>query len=148
MGRRIRFIPEGGALVEVTCRTIQGRFLLRPSEELNRIVTGVLARAARRHSVPVVGVVYLSNHFHLLLWVQHAQQLARFMGYLNGNLAREAGRLHGWRDKFWSRRYQAILVSDEEEAQRTRLKYLLAHGAKENLVQRNSSPHPVWPTAV
>jgi REP element-mobilizing transposase RayT len=141
MARRIRFIPEGGALVEVTCRTIQGRFLLRPGEELNQIVKGVLARAARLHEVQVVGVVYLSNHFHLLVWVDHAQQLARFMGYLNGNLAREAGRLHGWRDKFWSRRYQAVLVSEEEQAQIARLKYLLAHGAKENLVHRPQD----WP---
>ena len=40
MGRTLRFIPEGGALVEVTCRTIHGRFLFRPSRELNDIVVG------------------------------------------------------------------------------------------------------------
>jgi len=141
MGRRIRYIPEGGSLVEVTSRTIQGRFLLRPEEELNRIVRGILARAARLHEVQVVGAVFLSNHYHLLVWVEHAQQLARFMGYLNGNLARETGRLHDWREKFWSRRYQAVLVSEEEEAQVARLKYLLSHGAKENLVHRPQD----WP---
>ena len=88
-----------------------------------------------------MGVVYLSNHFHLLVRVEHAQQLARFMGYLNGNLAREVGRIHGWRDKFWSRRYQAVLVSEEEEAQVARLKYLLSHGVKEQLVHRPQD----WP---
>jgi hypothetical protein len=45
MSRRLRYVPEGGALVEVTCRTVHSRFLLRPSLALNEIVLGVLARA-------------------------------------------------------------------------------------------------------
>jgi len=136
MTRPIRFIPPGGSLVEVTCRTVQGRFLLRPSRELNEIIVGLLARARRRHPVAVVAAVFLSNHFHLLLRVPNAGRLADFMHYLDGNLAREAARLHGWRGPFWARRYRAIVVSDEEEAQVDRLRYLLAHGAKENLVPR------------
>ena len=38
MPRAIRFIPEGGALVEITDRTVQSRFLLVPSPELNDII--------------------------------------------------------------------------------------------------------------
>ncbi len=56
------------------------------------------------------------------------------MGHFNSKLAREVGRLTGWRDKIFARRYQAILVSEEEEAQFGRLLYLLSRGAKENLV--------------
>ena len=56
------------------------------------------------------------------------------MNYLNSNLAREAGRQVRWREKFWGRRYQAVLVSNEEAAQVSRLAYLLAHGVKEGLV--------------
>ena len=74
------------------------------------------------------------------------------MGYFNSNLAREAGRLVDWREKFWSRRYRAIVVSGEEGAQRERLKYVLSHGAKEGLVIRGSGPastlsaeNPSWP---
>jgi len=40
--------PEGRALVEVTCRTPQSRFLLRPSPELNDLVVGVFGRASPR----------------------------------------------------------------------------------------------------
>ena len=54
--------------------------------------------------------------------VASAQRLASFMNYLNSNLAREAGRLIRWREKFWGRRYQAILVSQEAEAQIGRLR--------------------------
>jgi hypothetical protein len=58
------------------------------------------------------------------------------MEYLNGNLAREAGHMVGWREKFWGRRYRSIEVSDEEAAQVGRLRYILSHGPKENLVLR------------
>ena len=62
MGRGIRFVPEGGALVEVTGRTIQGRLLLRPSQELRAITLGILARAQREHPVQIHAFVFLSNH--------------------------------------------------------------------------------------
>ena len=81
MPRRLRFVPPGGALVEVTCRTVQGRLLLRPSFVLNAVTLGVLARAARRYEVEVHAYVFLSNHYHLLVSVSTAQQLAAF--YLN-----------------------------------------------------------------
>src|SRR6266545_340285 len=141
MARKLRFIPEGGALVEVTCRTVQGRFLLRPSPELNEIILGVLGKAQSLYPLEIVAYVWLSNHFHLLLRVEDAQRLAKFMEYLDGNLAREISRSTGWTDKIWSRRYQAIVISEEEEAQIARLKYILAHGAKEFLVAKAEE----WP---
>ncbi|HKI05898.1 MAG TPA: transposase [Thermoanaerobaculia bacterium] len=139
--RRLRYIPEGGALVEVTCRTVHSRFLLRPGLALNDIVVGVLARAQRKYPIRCCFFVFASNHFHLLLDVDDAQQLASFMRFLNSNLARELGRLVGWRDKIWARRYQAIVVSGEESAQIDRLRYGLSHGVKEGLVEKASE----WP---
>jgi len=142
MGRRIRFIPPG-SLVEVTCRTVQGRLLLRPSPILRDLTLGILARAARLYPVEIHAFAFLSNHFHLLLSVPDARRLAAFMAYLNSNLAREAGRLIRWREKFWGRRYQAILVSHEEASQVARLRYILSHGAKEGLVRSPAE----WPGA-
>lgn len=142
MARRLRFIPAN-SLVEVTCRTVQGRLLLRPSPILCDLTLGVLARAARLYPVEIHAFAFLSNHFHLLVTVDSAQRLASFMNYLNSNLAREAGRLIRWREKFWGRRYQAVLVSSEDEAQIARLRYVLAHGVKEGLVD---SPLD-WPGA-
>ncbi len=142
MARDLRFIPPG-SLVQITSRTIQGRFLLRPSRDLNETVLGVLGRAARRYDVEVCAFVFLSNHAHLLVRPRDAEQLSLFMGYLNGNLAKEAGRLHTWRQKFWGRRYRPIVVSDEEEAQVARLRYVLSQGCKERLVR---SPRD-WPGA-
>ena len=141
MGRRLRFIPPGGYLVEVTNRTIQGRFLLRPSQELNELLIGVLGRAQRLYGVKLHAFVVLSNHYHLLMTVDSALQMAQFIAYFQGNLAKEAGRLYNWRGPFWHRRYQHILVSEEEGAQVARLRYILANSCKEGLV-----PTPLdWP---
>lgn len=120
--------------MEVTCRTVQGRLLLRPSRRLNEIVLGVLGRAQARYGMTVHAFVAMSNHLHLLLSPSSPRQLARFMGFVAANLAKEAGRMHFWRGPFWARRYQAIVVTDEEEAQMGRLLYILRHGVKERLV--------------
>jgi len=141
VGRSLRFVPPGGALVEVTTRTIQGRPLLRPSPAVNEIVAGVLGHAQGRHPTEVCAFVFMSGHYHLLLNVSDAKQLADFMGYFNSNLAREISRLTGWTDKVFSRRYRAIVISDEPSAQRERLGYVISHGAKEDLV---GSPRE-WP---
>jgi REP element-mobilizing transposase RayT len=122
-------------------RTLHGRLLLRPSARVNDLIVGVVGRAQRKYDVEIHGLVVLSNHTHLLLSVHSPQQLAAFMDYVAGNIAREIGRVHRWREKFWARRYRAILVSHEPEAQVGRLAYLLANGIKEGLVER---PHD-WP---
>ncbi|HEV7672118.1 MAG TPA: hypothetical protein VGS22_26675, partial [Thermoanaerobaculia bacterium] len=98
-------------------------------------------RAQRLYPLEICAFFFASGHFHLLLRVEDSEGLARFMGYFNSKLAREVARSTGWRDKVFSRRYQAILVSDEEEAQIGRLVYILSHGCKENLVARPQD----WP---
>jgi REP element-mobilizing transposase RayT len=141
MARRVRFVPERGSLVEVTVRTLQSQFLLRPSPSLNEIVGGVLGRAQDQIPVRVHAAVVMSSHFHLLLSVDNAKELADFMEYVDSNLALEVNRLHKRTGTVWGRRYQAILVSEEETAQVGRLRYLLAHGVKEGLVAHASE----WP---
>ncbi|HEX4862482.1 MAG TPA: hypothetical protein VFV02_00320 [Acidimicrobiales bacterium] len=88
MGRKLRYIPEGGALVEVICRTFHSHFLLRPGGDLDGIIVGVLGRAQRLYEVRCCGYMWASNHFHLLLDVDNARQLAKFMCYVNSNIAR------------------------------------------------------------
>jgi len=133
MPRLLRYF-QPGSLVEVTTRTFQGRLLLRPGAALTEIIHGVLGRAQTLYGLPIHAIVVLSNHYHLLCSPADPQQLARFMCFFNSNLAREAGRLHAWREKFWSRRYQAIPVSAELAAQVARFRYLLSHGVKEGFV--------------
>jgi len=142
MARALRYVPEE-SLIEITCRTIHGRFLLRPSRLLKETIIGILGRAQRLTAMKVCALVYLSNHSHLLLRPFDVDQLSAFMRYVNSNVAREVGRLHGWREKIWGRRYTDIPVSHEPEAQIARLRYLLEQGVKEGLV---ASPLH-WPGA-
>ncbi len=139
MPRPLRFVPEN-SLVEITTRTFQGRLLLRPSPELTDIILGVIGKAQALYGMTIHAFVFLSTHAHLLLSPSSAGQLARFMQFVNANVAKEAGRLHGWRDRLWSRRYRAIVVADDTAAH-ARLRYVMAHGAKEGLLGSPAS----WP---
>jgi hypothetical protein len=141
MPRSLRYVPEPGTLVEVTTRTVHGRLLLKPTPPINQAVLGVLGRAQRTYGMVVHLAVVLSNHYHLLLAPADAEQLADFMGFVNSNIAREVGRLVDWKEKFWGRRYQGIIVSDEVEAQLDRLEYFLANSVKEHLVEKTLE----WP---
>ena len=138
--RKLRGLVEN-RLVEITTHTFQGRYLLRPSDEVNRTILGVLGRAQRRTEIDLCAFTFLSNHYHRLVVPESTKQLSDFMGFVNGNIARKVGRLHDWRGKLWDRRYQHLIVSDEPAAQIRRLSYLLSQGVKEGLVR-----HPEdWP---
>ena len=130
-----RWIPEN-ALVEVTTRTFQGRYFMKPTPRVREIVVGILARAQRMYAMEVCLVTFMSNHWHGLLLPTDARQLARFMNYVNGEIARKILPLTPWDGKFWARPYDAIVVSDEPGAQLARFEYLLSHGVKEQLVER------------
>lgn len=134
MARDLRFLIRPYGLVELTLRTIQQRFLLRPSRQLNSLVVGVLARAQTMTKLRIHGVVIMSNHLHILASPATVEQMSRFMQHIATNLSKEVGRLHDWSGPLFARRYSSIPVSDEPEAQIARLRYLLSHGAKEDLV--------------
>jgi hypothetical protein len=128
-------------VVEVTTRTIHGRYLLLPRPGTNEKIKGVLGRANHLYpNVKIIGYWFLSNHWEALLEVPDSATLSAFMNHVNANLARLLGDLYNWPEKFWSRRYRGIVVVGKR-AQIRRLKYLLSQGTKENLVARPSE----WP---
>jgi REP element-mobilizing transposase RayT len=143
MARKQRYVPPSPSptLVFVTCRTIQGRYLFRPSPQLNDLFLGILGRVQRRYQLKLCGVCVLSSHFHLLLIVEDAQQLSRFMRDLKSKLAIEVNRLTGWRGTVFQRRYDSAMVTDEDGAQIERLLYILSNSVKEGLIERPQD----WP---
>jgi len=126
------FIPELGYFV--TARCIQARYLLRPSNETNEVLGGVLARAARLFDVEVYAFAFQSNHLHLLVRARRGN-LSRFMQFVQANIARKVGDLVRWGGTFWERRYSAEPVLDEESLVAL-LRYILAQGVKDGLVQK------------
>jgi len=67
MPQTLRYIPPSTVsacgMVEVSCRTLQARFLLKPSRRLREIFFGVLARAQKLYPVRIHAVVCLSTHY-------------------------------------------------------------------------------------
>jgi len=125
---------EPKAVFEIMTRTIQERLLLLPSQEARILVLGVIARALATYpAVSVYAFSVLSNHYHLLASARDGWSLAPFIGYINSNIAREMGRLHGWRGKFWSDRASVIRITDDD-ALVARMEYVVAQGVKEGLV--------------
>jgi len=133
MPRPLRFVPEN-ALVEITTRTLQGRLLLRPSPELNDLVLGIVGRAQDRYGMAIHAFVVTSTHAHYILSPTSAEQLSRFMQFVNANIAKQAGRLHLWPERLWSRRYRSIVIADDQAAFGAASAMCWPHGAKEGLV--------------
>jgi REP element-mobilizing transposase RayT len=121
--------------VEVVSRTVQGRYLLRPSSEVNETVLGILGRALVLHPVQVHAYAVLSNHYHMLLTAPDAAALSSFMGYLNRETSRRIGILHEWSGGIWAQRYDSTPILGEG-ALVARLRYVTAQGVKEGLVER------------
>jgi REP-associated tyrosine transposase len=143
MARKLRYINPSPkpTLVFVTCRTIQGRFLFRPGPQFNDLFLGVLGRVQKRYQLQLCALCVLSSHFHLLLLVEDARQLMRFMRDLKSKLAIEVNRLTGWKGTVFQRRYDSAVVTDEDAAQIERLLYILSNSVKEGLVDRPQD----WP---
>ena len=140
--RNKRYIKPN-SILEIFTKSFQGRLLLRPSELVNQIVLGILARALQKvPGIELFSFSFVSNHYHLILRAKNGRALKDFMVYLNGNISRKIGRLHNWNGSFWKRRYAAIPILDDE-ALVARMRYVLSHGAKEGLV---ASPRQ-WPGA-
>jgi putative transposase len=134
--RKLRYIPQSRTLVSITNRTIQGRYLLTPGPSFNDLFLGILGRTQRIHEMDIAAVTVLSNHFHIVLIVDDAEEVSSFMRDLQSRTAREVNRLTGWKGSVFERRYEMAVVTGEEAAQVERLKYVLANGVKENLVKR------------
>jgi len=82
MGRKLRYVPQTRTLVSITNRTLQGRYLLRPGPSFNDLFLGILGRTQRLHEMAIAAVSVLSSHFHILLIVDDAQEVAPCMAIL------------------------------------------------------------------
>jgi hypothetical protein len=138
MSRRSpRFVPAG-FVVEITAQTVGQRFLLRPSEALNRVILAVLGRALALFPVDLHAFAFMSNHWHALVSVPDGLALSRFVQHVHSNIARAVNSMLGTEGAVFGR---ASFIMVGEDAEQDRLRYVLAQGVKEGLVARCTQ----WP---
>jgi putative transposase len=103
-----------GRVYMVTRRTNQRQFLLRPSREVNGAVRYCLALAAERTGIDLHLVVFLSNHYHLVLSDPEGR-LPKFTELFNGFLARCLNCHWSRWEAFWAAGKQTSYVALEDE---------------------------------
>lgn len=132
-----------GGLYELSSRIAGGQLLATPTKEVHDLILGVIGHAMRAHNVQLHAFVFMSNHYHMLLSVPDSTTLSDFMCLLNANISRELNLINDRDGAMWGRRFRSIPISPDRATQLWRLRYILAHGVKENLVAKPSD----WPGA-
>ena len=135
MPAHLRFQSKNWATHHIVSRCIQGFGFLKPSRKIRAITRGVLAYSLDQHqeTIELHHYVFLSNHFHLLLSAQSSPDMAEFMCYFKGNLARELARVHNWHGTLWQKRYSSEEILDKESLGEI-FKYITQNSVKEGLV--------------
>lgn len=136
----VRFIRADVPL-HVFSRITQGYCFLRPSQELNTMIAGVVGRAQHLYKdVTLYAMAFLSNHAHWMLQGP-PHQVPAFLGYIKREISRRwTGRTEArWSGSIWHEyQYAALPTADGQVAC---LKYILSQGVKEGLVRRPEE----WP---
>jgi len=119
----------------VTNRCEHEMFFLVPTAKCNSLIRFWLARAKQKYGrhIEIYAFVFLSNHFHILLR-DPCGELAEFMGYFTGNLAKAVNRVIGRKGTFWAREYDDVIVDGENEFW-NRYVYTVCNPVKSGLVK-------------
>ncbi len=114
--RHVRHYPEGSYWF-VTDRCAAEAYLLLPDRpEVAEIIESAWREGLRRFPVELCALLVMSNHWHAVLSATTAEQnsIPSLMQYVKSTVAFEINRLRGRQGTFWSKRYTAIPVVDDE----------------------------------
>ncbi len=91
MPSHLRFQSQKWATHHVVSRCLQGFTFLKPTRVIRATTKGVLGYALNKYEgvIQLHHYVFLSNHFHLIISAETSRDLADFMCFFKGNLARE-----------------------------------------------------------
>jgi len=125
----------------VVSKTLRGQFLLAPKEGVDKICAGVVGVAqANFPGVQLHACAFLSNHVHLMVSADSSYGFSGFVGFIKREISRRLGQRYQVPGAFWHQRFTATALPTPESEEKC-LRYILAHGVKEGLVE-----HPQhWP---
>lgn len=127
-----RILP--GTTYLITRRCLLRTFLLRPSEDLNKVFLYCLAIAAEKFQIEIHAFCVLSNHYHIIATDTKAQ-LPAFMHWLNEYVAKCVNALLGRCESVWSQEpYSAVRLETAEDVL-DKMVYVYANPVKARLVR-------------
>ncbi len=133
MGRPHRCAQET-EIQFVSCRTLDSKLVMAPSEEVSERMGAIVARAQRMFPVEIFSYVFMCNHIHLSLRGK-SHNISHFMKYVLGNTAKAVNKQLHTTGKVWAERYKIQPILDDESTLE-KMVYVASHGAKEGLVDR------------
>ena len=135
-----RIVP--GTTYLLSRRCFGRRFLLRPSNKVNRIFRFCLAVAAEKTGVLLHNFCVLGNHYHVVATDVHGN-LPTFMHWLNEYVAKCVNAELGRWEFFWAPgSYSAVALADREDVIE-KLVYVFTNPVDAGLVPG----HEEWPGA-
>ena len=129
-----------GAVLMVTRRCIDRRYLLRPDAEVRAALEYLMAVGMARFGVAVVAAVFLSNHYHLIL-SDPAGRYPAFLQWFDSLVARVVNYRRGRWGRFWDGDQVHVEVLLDAEAVERKIAYVLANPVAAGLVVRGAD----WP---
>lgn len=129
-----RYHPRSVRLWKLGSKCVDDQYLLTPTQEVCTLVYLFLAKMQELYDVEVIGVVFMGNHFHLLLLVWDAR-LPDVMRDFKGGLAKALNKLLGRRGALWMERYDDDAVLDDEAAE-TAVHYFHANPVRAHVVAK------------
>jgi putative transposase len=135
MPRRRRVLPVK-IPAHLVQRAVDRQVIFKNPIEFSAFL-GVLAEAASRYPVELLGYCVMPNHWHLLAMSERHDGISRYMGWLTGTHAKRHRRVHGTIG--WGHVYKERFWSDPVEDERhffTVLRYIEANPKTAGLVER------------
>lgn len=126
------------SMVMVTRRTIERRFLLKPTRWMRALFMYLLAWACWRADVKLVGAHCASNHYHVILYdpLGRAPKFARlFNGMMTRSVNAQRNEKHV---SLWDNRKTHICRIEDEEALLDKLAYVGAQAVQDGVVPRSN----------
>jgi REP element-mobilizing transposase RayT len=127
-----RKLIQTGAVLEL-CTRIYSGLPLTAHPSAQTLIKGLLARAQEENPITISHLVFMSNHFHMIVVVEKPEDVCGFMEYFKGQSSRVLGILFGLTGQCWAERYDSPRILDSQKLIE-RLVYLYTNPQQANLV--------------
>jgi REP element-mobilizing transposase RayT len=129
-----RKLYERGIVLEI-CTRIRRGLPLTADATAQKIIRGLLAKAQRLYKITICHIIFMGNHFHMIIVVHDPEAVSSFMEYFKGQSSRVLNIIFDGEGENWAERYDSPRILDAETLEK-RMAYLYCNPQRANLVDR------------